>query len=515
MVLESLDRGDERFGTVTRIARPARHRPRVAPQVGPPGRDRPRPARRHHQRGRPAHRRAGAGGPRAAAGQRDPQERIGFLRGGARPPIEAMTRYIDAHRDIFGVEPICQVLEVAPSTYYAARSRPPSARAVRGRGAEARDRPGPRRELRRSTAPARCGASCAGRASTWAVTGSARLMGELGLAGPPGSRRVRTTFPAPVAERPADLVDRVFSAAAPDRLWVADLTYVWTALGLLLRGLRHRRLQPAHRGLAGLLIAAHRPRPRRARDGHLSRRGDRALAGLVHHSDRGIQYLSIRYTERLAEAGVVNSVGSRGDSLRQRPGRDRQRPLQGRADPPAGSLAERRGRRARHRRAGSTGGTRSVSTPPAATCRRPSTRRHTGPTSRWWRPPEPYRRVSTKPVRFSCRWRRSPASSSASGHRSAVRSGGPSEAFEVGYMRGLVSFGLLTVVAALAPVTLGGYGLTAHEVWVLSSLLVLVGYLVVFAVGLGHPSIGRTCGTGTGERRAGDGGSPRWPRGSS
>ena len=69
----------------------------------------------------------------------------------------------------------------------------------------------------------------------------------------------------------------------------------------------------------------------------------------------------------------------------------------------------------------------------------------------------------------------------------AVRSGGPSEAFEVGYMRGLVSFGVLTVVAALAPVTLGGYGLTTHEVWVLSSLLVLVGYLVVFAVSAGTP----------------------------
>jgi hypothetical protein len=72
-----------------------------------------------------------AGEPRAAPGQRDPQERRGFLRGGARPPVLEVTRYIDEQRGSFGVEPICQALAIAPSSYYAARVRPPSARAVR------------------------------------------------------------------------------------------------------------------------------------------------------------------------------------------------------------------------------------------------------------------------------------------------------------------------------------------------------------------------------------------------
>ena len=140
-----------------------------------------------------------------------------------------------------------------------------------------------------------------------------RLMDELGLTGATRSRRVRTTVSAPVAERPADLVDRVFSAAAPDHLWVADLTYVWTRAGFCYaafvidafsRRIVGWRVSPSLRtdlALDALEMA-------------IFTRGDRTLAGLVHHSDRGIQYLSIRYTERLADAGVVNSVGTRGDS---------------------------------------------------------------------------------------------------------------------------------------------------------------------------------------------------------
>lgn len=141
-----------------------------------------------------------------------------------------MTRYIDAHRSTFGVEPICQVLAVAPSTYYAARFRPPSARAVRdGQLTPEISRVhtanfevyGVRKvwhQLRREDI--QVGRDRVG-----------RLMGSLGLAGASRTRRIRTTFPAAVATRPADLVERVFTAPAPDRLWVADLTYVWTRMG--------------------------------------------------------------------------------------------------------------------------------------------------------------------------------------------------------------------------------------------------------------------------------------------
>src|SRR5664280_763729 len=110
--------------------------PGDAARLGDPGRDRcRRPARHDDGRGRPA-RRARAGGSRAAPSKRDPAVGIGFLRGGARPPLPLIVDYIEEHRDAFGVEPICTVLSsadvtIAPSTYYAARTRPPSARAVR------------------------------------------------------------------------------------------------------------------------------------------------------------------------------------------------------------------------------------------------------------------------------------------------------------------------------------------------------------------------------------------------
>jgi putative transposase len=223
-----------------------------------------------------------------------------------------MTRYIDQHRDVFGVEPICQVLEVAPSTYYAARSRPPSGRAVRDD------------ELKVGIARVH--------AANFGVYGVrkvwhqlrregvdvgrdrvGRLMDELGLTGVTRSKRIRTTLPAPVAERPADLVDRLFSAAAPDRLWVADLTYVWTRAGFCYAAFV---IDAFSRRIVGWRVSSSL-RTDLALDAlemAIWSRGDRALAGLVHHSDRGVQYLAIRYTERLADAGVVNSVGSRGDS---------------------------------------------------------------------------------------------------------------------------------------------------------------------------------------------------------
>jgi putative transposase len=222
-----------------------------------------------------------------------------------------VTRYIDAYRDRFGVEPICRTLQVAPSTYYAARSRPPSARRRRDEelkpeiervhagnfgvyGAEK-----VWRQLRRESVEV-------GRDRT------ARLMAELGLAGITRSARKRTTVPAATASRPDDLVGRNFSAPAPNRLWVADLTYVSTWAGFCyvafvtdvfsrrIVGWRVSTSLRAELALDALEMAI------------WARQGD--TEGLVHHSDRGVQYLAIRYSERLEEAGVAASVGSRGDS---------------------------------------------------------------------------------------------------------------------------------------------------------------------------------------------------------
>ena len=223
-----------------------------------------------------------------------------------------MTRYIDAHRDTFGVEPICQALAIAPSTYYAAKARPPSARAVR----DAELKPVIERV----------------HAGNFAVYGTrkvwrqlcregvevgrdrvGRLMGELGLCGATRTRRVRTTHPAPVSQRPADLVERVFTAAAPDRLWVADLTYVWTRAGFSYAAFV---IDAFSRRIVGWRVSSSL-RTDLALDAlemAIYSRGDRTLDGLIHHSDRGSQYLAIRYTERLDDAGVVNSVGSKGDS---------------------------------------------------------------------------------------------------------------------------------------------------------------------------------------------------------
>jgi len=223
-----------------------------------------------------------------------------------------MIRYIDAHRDRFGVEPICQVLAVVPSTYYAARSRPPSARAVR----DAELKP----EIRRVHAG---NFAVYGARKVWHQLGRegvavgrdrvARLMDELGLSGATRTKRIRTTHPAPASERPADLVERVFTASAPDRLWVADLTYVWTRAGFCYAAFV---IDAFSRRLVGWRVSSSL-RTDLALDAlemAIFSRGDRALAGLIHHSDRGSQYLAIRYTERLDDAGVVNSVGSRGDS---------------------------------------------------------------------------------------------------------------------------------------------------------------------------------------------------------
>jgi putative transposase len=137
-------------------------------------------------------------------------------------------------------------------------------------------------------------------------------MRGLGLVGAVRERSIRTTKPADLAARPADLVERIFAAAAPNRLWVADLTYVWTIAGFCYTAFI---VDVFSRRIVGWRVAASL-RTDLALDAlemAIFARGH-FLPDLIHHSDRGVQYLAIRYTERLAEAGVVNSVGSKGDS---------------------------------------------------------------------------------------------------------------------------------------------------------------------------------------------------------
>ena len=222
-----------------------------------------------------------------------------------------MTRYIDAHRARFGVEPICTTLQVAPSTYYAARQRAPSPRSLHDADLKARLTQvhaahfgvyGVRKlwhQLQREgTTVARCTVE--------------RLMRDLGLRGVVRGRRLRTTIPDETAARPADLVQRNFHPVAPNRLWVADLTYVRTWAGFayvaFIIDAYARYIVGWHvsRSLHTDVVLTALEQALWVRKGPFEE--------LVHHSDRGVQYLSIRYTERLAEAGIATSVGSRGDS---------------------------------------------------------------------------------------------------------------------------------------------------------------------------------------------------------
>jgi len=223
--------------------------------------------------------------------------------------------FIDDRREEHGVEPICQQLEIAPSTYYEhkAREADPSKRSKRSvRDAELRveiervwkenfgvygARKVWRQLLREKIGVARCAVE--------------RLMRQMGLRGVIRGRRVRTTIPEDLAQRPTDLVQRRFQADRPNQLWVADLTYVVTWTGYVyvafitdvfsrkIVGWRVSRSLRSDLALDALEQALH---------------ARRDLEQLVHHSDRGVQYLSIRYTERLAEAGIESSVGSVGDS---------------------------------------------------------------------------------------------------------------------------------------------------------------------------------------------------------
>ena len=230
-----------------------------------------------------------------------------------------MVSFIDEYRDEYGVEPICRVLPIAPSVYYAWKRRQadPTRRPARVRRDEAvgkeirrvweanRQVYGARKvwkQLKREKkeeAPARCTVE--------------RLMRGMGLRGVVRGRKVRTTVPETTAARPLDLVQRNFQADRPNQLWVADLTYVATWSGFVYtafvtdvysRRIVGWRVSSSLRSDLALDALEQALWDRPANEG----------GRLVHHSDRGVQYLSIRYTDRLAEAGIEPSVGSVGDS---------------------------------------------------------------------------------------------------------------------------------------------------------------------------------------------------------
>jgi putative transposase len=237
---------------------------------------------------------------------------------GARPPTAVMVAVIGEHREAYGVEPICAVLPIAPSMYYThkARQADPERRCPRARRDDVRRarirevweenfavygvRKVWRERQRRDEPVARCTV--------------ARLMGEMGLHGAGRGRKfVRTTIADDTALRPQDLVTRQFQATAPNQLWVADLTYVATWGGFVYVAFV---IDVFARRIVGWR-ASRSLRSDLALDALDQALYDRPIADsprLIHHSDRGVQYLSIRYTERLAAAGIDPSVGSTGDS---------------------------------------------------------------------------------------------------------------------------------------------------------------------------------------------------------
>ena len=222
-----------------------------------------------------------------------------------------MVAYIDENRSEFGVEPICEVLPIAPSSYYAAKSRPPSARARRDATL-----------VPQLVALWRANYSVYGAHKLWRAARRAgldvgrdqvaRLMRLAGIEGARRRRRVRTTRPAEGASRPADLVERDFTATEPNKLWVCDLTYVATWAGVAYVCFI---VDAFSRMIVGWRVAAHM-RTEMVLDALEMARASRGahLGGLVAHSDAGGQFTSVRWGERLAELGAVPSVGSVGDS---------------------------------------------------------------------------------------------------------------------------------------------------------------------------------------------------------
>ncbi|BFV55044.1 IS3 family transposase [Kitasatospora sp. CMC57] len=219
---------------------------------------------------------------------------------------------IDHLRDGFGVDPVCRVLDLSPSTYFARKQRPKSARRLRDEQlmpliAQVHDESGATYGARRITRALRRKGVEAARCTV------ERLMAELGIEGVIRGRRRRTTIPEPTAPRPPDLVDRDFTAERPDQLWLADMTYVRTWSGWVYVAFV---LDVFSRTIVGWQVADHMRTelPLDALEMALWRRRIKKGSGLIHHSDRGSQYVSIRYTERLSEIGAAASVGSVADS---------------------------------------------------------------------------------------------------------------------------------------------------------------------------------------------------------
>ncbi len=229
--------------------------------------------------------------------------------------MEVIVGFIDEQRDEFGVEPICRSLQVAPSTYYAAkrREREPSARAVRDAALKQvlmalwvlnRKVYGAHKLWK----AARRAGHDIGRDQT------ARLMRELGIEGISRRRkRIFTTIQDPDAVRAPDLVNRNFKAAEPNQLWVTDLTYVPTRSGMAYVCFI---VDAFSRRIVGWRVAANMKTDMVLDALEMARRsrGSRRLVGLVAHADAGSQFTSVRFTERLEEIGARPSIGTVADS---------------------------------------------------------------------------------------------------------------------------------------------------------------------------------------------------------
>jgi len=228
-----------------------------------------------------------------------------------------MATYIDENKDRFGVEPICNVLPIAPSTYYEhkAKQRDPTRRSDR----EKRDevlKPEIERVWQENF-------KVYGARKVWlqlnreeidvARCTVARLMKIIGIQGVKRGRRTITTIAGNALDRPRDAVNRDFNASRPNALWVADLTYVATWRGFVYVAFV---IDAFARRIVGWRVSnsLHTDIALDALEQALYDREAAQHGELIHHSDRGVQYLSIRYTERLSEVGITPSVGSVGDS---------------------------------------------------------------------------------------------------------------------------------------------------------------------------------------------------------
>ena len=226
-----------------------------------------------------------------------------------------MVRFIDEHRHICGVEPICALLPIAPSTYYEHKAReadpgrlPPRAKRDAYLRVEIRRvwdenfcvygaRKVWRQLIREGIEAARCTVE--------------RLMRDMGLSGAIRGKKFKTTTSGDEASRPADLVKRNFTASRPNELWIADLTYVSTWRGFAYVAFV---IDVFARMIVGWWLSGSLKTdlPLAALEQAIHTRQD--TGPLVHHSDHGSQYLSIRYTERLVDAGIEPSAGSVGNS---------------------------------------------------------------------------------------------------------------------------------------------------------------------------------------------------------